>query len=126
MGRVEEVAERLGLSDKMDQIQFLATGFKAVDLEGIVPFENELQIFDLETHQKIRANWKAKLAKNPKLFPGPLATIKDYEVDGKVLKLRLQHSRFDIYDGLRDRIPRSLNLEQKPLDRDFCLPYPLA
>ncbi|OGZ24369.1 MAG: hypothetical protein A2896_00915 [Candidatus Nealsonbacteria bacterium RIFCSPLOWO2_01_FULL_43_32] len=122
MGRIEEIAERLGLSGRLPEVQFLATGFKAVDLEGLARFEDELQIFDLAAHQDIRANWEAKVAKNPKMFPGPMATVKDFKVEEKVLKLRLQRSRFDIYDGLRPRIPNKIDLAQKPLDRDFCLP----
>lgn len=124
--RIEEVAQRLGLSGRIDEVQFLATDFKAIDLDGIARFEDELQLFDLETHQHIRVNWEAKLAKNPKMFPGPLATVKDFRVDNRVLKFRLQRSRFDIYDGLRPRIPQKIDLAQRPLDRDFCLPLSMG
>lgn len=126
MVRIEEVAEKLGLSARLSEVQFLATGFKAVDLEGMAPFENELQIFDLATHQRIKANWEAKLAKNPKMFAGPLATVKDFKLEDDVLKFYLQRSRFDIYDGLRSRIPSKINLGLWPLDQNLCLPLSMG
>ena len=60
------------------------------------------------------------------MFPGPLASIMDFRVRDHILELRLQRSRFDIYDGLRERVPSKLNLEQKPLDRNFCLPLSMG
>ncbi|MBA7713316.1 hypothetical protein ES703_122318 [subsurface metagenome] len=127
MGKFEEITEKLGLTERMEEIQILASGFKAVDLEGIARFENELQVFDLQTHQIIRKNWEEKLIKNPKMFQGPLASIQDFKVIEGVLKFRLQRSRFDSYDGLRERLPVELDLSQpKLLDRDFCFPLSMG
>lgn len=126
MKTIAEVAERLGLSERMDEVQFLATGFKAVDLEGIAPFKDELQVFDQGANQAIKAKWEARLAKNPTMFAGPLASVQDFEAIGGILKFRLQRSRFDIYDGLREKLPAKMDLEKKPMDRDFCLPLSMG
>lgn len=127
MGNFEETAEKLGLTERINEVQILASDFNTVDLEGIAPFENELQVFDLETHKVIRSNWETKLAENPTMFPGPLASIQEFKVVNKVLKFRLQRSRFDIYDGLRKKLPAKLDLNQPGmLDRDFCLPLSMG
>ena len=95
MRDLETIAEELGVTKRMEEIQILASGFKAVDLEGIASFEDELQVFDRETHQMIKTKWEAKLDKNPTMFPGPLASIQDFKITDGILKFRLQRSRFE-------------------------------
>ena len=104
----------------------LAQGFHSVDLQGIAGFETELQVFDKDTHIQIRSNWEEKLSENPRMFPGPLASVMDFRVQHQILKFRLQRSRFDIYDGLRSRIPSKIDTIIRPLDRDFCLPLSMG
>ncbi len=126
MKNIEKVAEELGLSKRLPEIQLLVQDFNSVNLEGIARFETELQIFDKKTHLQILSNWQLKLEKNPHMFPGPLASVMEFRVENGVLQFRLQRSRFDIYDGLRSRIPSRIDTTIKPLDRDFCLPLSMG
>ena len=127
MRNLGEVASRLGISERMDkEVQVLAYGFKSVNLEGLAPFDNDLPRFDSETERNIRTNWETKLAKNPHMFPGSLANVKDFTVASNVLRLKLQRSRFDFYDSLKQKMPTRLNLAEKPLDRGLCLPLSMG
>lgn len=126
MKNIEKAAEELGLSKRLSEIQILAQDFNSVNLEGIAKFETELQVFDKDTHIQIQSNWEEKLSKNPRMFPGPLASVMDFRVQCQILELRLQRSKFDIYDGLRSRIPPRLDTTIRPLDRDFCLPLSMG
>lgn len=127
MEDLNKIAEELGLAGRMhEELQFLALDFRGVDLEGIEKFEDELQVFDRDSHILIRSRWEEKLARNPRMFPGPLASVIDFRVRDGILELRLQRSRFDIYDGLRERVPSKLNLDQRPLDSDFSLPLSMG
>lgn len=122
MKDIKKVAERLGLAKRLPEIQALAQGFKTVKIER---FTNELQTFNQETLVIIRKNWEQKLNSNPHLFPGPLGSVMDFSVSGRgELLLGIERSRFDFYDGLRNRIPNKINLSNKPLDIDF--PWPLS
>ena len=124
---LREIASRLGISERMDEeVQVLAHGFKTVDLEGLASFDNVLPQFNSETDRNIKTNWAAKVAKNPSMFPGSLASVKDFAVMSNVLNLRLQRSRFDFYDSLKQKMPLQLNLAEKPLDRGLCLPLSMG
>lgn len=126
MKNVEKIAAELGLSKRLSEIQPLAQEFNSVNLEGITGFEPQLQVFDLKTHERIQKNWETNLLKNPKLFPGSLASVRGFRVKRQILEFRLQKSRFDIYDGLRLTIPSKIDTTIKPLDRDFCLPLSMG
>lgn len=118
----KKAADKLGLGDRIEsETQLLASGFTSVNLEGIAPFDNDIVTLDYQTNQLIKNNWEARTELHPGMFPGPLASIKEYAVVHNVLNLRLQRSRFDIYDGLREKMPLRLNLAEKPLDQGLCL-----
>ena len=121
-----EVAARLGLTETLDELQFLATNFRGVKLEGIAPLEKGFQIYDPETQRLIDENWKQILAEKPDNFAGPLASIKSYEVRNGILCFALKESRFDIYDWFRRYGPGVLDLGKNPLDEGGCYPVSMG
>ena len=125
MKNIEKVAEDLGLKKRLPETQVLAQGFKSVNLEGLSLFVNELQTFGREELLLIKKRWEKKFQENPHLFPGPLASVMIFEI-GKhgILQFRLQRSRFDLYDGLRNKVSQTIPLSEKPLDLNF--PWPLS
>lgn len=123
----EDIARKLDLINRMrEEVQIMAHSFDIVDLEGLKPFDNELPIFTNEIEKSIQENWKIKTEKYPGIFPGALASVEDFQVEGSLLKFQLKLSRFDIYDGVKQYLPLKLETSHRPLDNNFCLPLSMG
>ncbi len=116
-------AYRLGLGDRIDsETQILATGFHSVNMEGIAPFDDSISSFDEETERAIMEDWRDRTKDHPGMFPGPLASVRDFHVEDGTLNLALKRSRFDIFFyGLGQGVHSRLDLTETPLDRNLCL-----
>ena len=118
----KKAADKLGLGDRIEsETQLLASGFTSVNLEGIAPFDNDIASFDYQTNQLIKNNWQARAELHPGMFPGPLASIREFTVEDNTLNFALKRSRFDIFIGLRQLMSARLDVKEIPLDRDLCL-----
>lgn len=124
MKRLWNVGRKLGFSSQeLQDIQWLAIGpFQQVKLQ-ILPSELE---FTQSLREKIEKRWKEHLMKHPYDFAGPLASVSEIKREERTLTLVLRRTDYKAFIGTRQRNRKSLNLTQKPLDKEFPLPLSIG
>jgi hypothetical protein len=118
------VGRKLGFSlQELQDIQWLALGpFQQVRLQ-ILPSKLELT---QSLREKIEKRWKEHLMEHPYDFAGPLASVSEIKREERTLTLVLRRTDYKAFIGTRQRNRKSLNLTQKPLDKEFPLPLSIG